>query len=84
MKRLSWCLLLSGLLTGSAALSQPQSSSEITDAILVFDASGSMWGQIDGVNKIVIARDVVASHTNRTQCGLDAIAHLSFWAQLTL
>ncbi|MCR9106544.1 MAG: VWA domain-containing protein [Gammaproteobacteria bacterium] len=29
------------------------------DAILVLDASGSMWGQIDGVNKIVIAKDVV-------------------------
>jgi len=27
--------------------------------ILVFDASGSMWGQIDGVNKITIAREVV-------------------------
>ena len=28
--------------------------------ILVMDGSGSMWGQIDGVNKIVIAREVVA------------------------
>ncbi|MBW7922136.1 MAG: VWA domain-containing protein [Rubellimicrobium sp.] len=28
--------------------------------ILVLDASGSMWGQIDGVNKITIAREVVA------------------------
>ena len=27
--------------------------------MIVLDASGSMWGQIDGVNKIVIARDVV-------------------------
>ncbi|HLQ85647.1 MAG TPA: VWA domain-containing protein, partial [Salinisphaeraceae bacterium] len=31
-----------------------------TDTILVFDASGSMWAQIDGINKIVIARDVVS------------------------
>src|SRR5699024_9000896 len=30
------------------------------DTILVFDASGSMWGQIDGINKIVTAREVVA------------------------
>jgi len=30
------------------------------DTILVLDASGSMWGQIDGVNKIVIAREVIA------------------------
>lgn len=29
------------------------------DALLILDASGSMWGQIDGINKIVIARDVV-------------------------
>ena len=29
------------------------------DTILVFDASGSMWGQIDGVPKITIAREVV-------------------------
>ena len=29
------------------------------DTILVFDASGSMWGQIDGVPKITVARDVV-------------------------
>lgn len=29
------------------------------NTILVIDGSGSMWGQIDGVNKIVIARDVV-------------------------
>ncbi len=29
------------------------------DTVLVFDASGSMWGQIDGVPKITIARDVV-------------------------
>ncbi|GJL95624.1 MAG: hypothetical protein DHS20C05_20290 [Hyphococcus sp.] len=34
-------------------------SSTPKDAILILDASGSMWGQIDGVNKIVIAKDVV-------------------------
>lgn len=32
---------------------------ETPAAILVLDASGSMWGQIDGVNKIVIAREVI-------------------------
>ena len=30
------------------------------NTILVLDGSGSMWGQIDGINKIVIAREVVA------------------------
>lgn len=29
------------------------------DAVLILDASGSMWGQVNGVNKIVIAKDVV-------------------------
>ena len=37
----------------------PVAASSPNDAILVLDASGSMWGQIDGVNKIVIAKDVV-------------------------
>ncbi|MEL6690817.1 MAG: VWA domain-containing protein [Pseudomonadota bacterium] len=31
------------------------------NTILVLDGSGSMWGQIDGVNKIVIAREVVGT-----------------------
>ncbi|EAR52242.1 von Willebrand factor type A domain protein [Oceanicola granulosus HTCC2516] len=33
---------------------------ERPNTILVMDGSGSMWGQIDGVNKIVIAREVVS------------------------
>ncbi len=39
---------------GLAADDQPPA-----DLILVFDASGSMWGQIEGENKIVIARRVI-------------------------
>ena len=31
------------------------------NTILVLDGSGSMWGQIDGINKIVIAREVVGT-----------------------
>jgi Ca-activated chloride channel family protein len=31
------------------------------DAILVLDASGSMWGQIEGRSKVEIARDVMGS-----------------------
>jgi len=41
--------------TGFATLAQERPAT-----ILVLDASGSMWGQIDGVNKITIAREVVA------------------------
>jgi len=40
-----------------AALSQ---TADRPNTILVLDGSGSMWGQIDGVNKIVIAREVIA------------------------
>src|SRR5690606_29118898 len=38
----------------------PLSAQERANTILVLDGSGSMWGQIDGVNKITIAREVVA------------------------
>ncbi|MEQ9259370.1 MAG: VWA domain-containing protein [Roseovarius sp.] len=49
-------LLLAAFLP-AAALAQSEPAPR---AILVMDGSGSMWGQIDGVNKIVIARDVVS------------------------
>ncbi len=52
MRRLA-VILLSCLLPMLAA------AQERPNTILVLDGSGSMWGQIDGVNKIVIARDVV-------------------------
>jgi Ca-activated chloride channel family protein len=42
------------------ALALPAIAQERPNTILVLDGSGSMWGQIDGVNKIVIARQVVA------------------------
>ena len=40
---------------GAAAYAQDGQSA---DLMFVFDASGSMWGQVDGVAKIDIARDV--------------------------
>src|SRR5699024_1221797 len=49
------------------------------DVLIVYDASGSMWGQIDGVNKIVIARDVMADLVNGwpddTNLGVVAYGH---------
>jgi Ca-activated chloride channel family protein len=54
MNTLKRLLLLSLLLLGSLAWATPK-------AMIIFDASGSMWGQIDGVNKIVIARDALKS-----------------------
>lgn len=55
-------------------------SAQAEDAtMIVLDASGSMWGQIDGVNKIVIAREVVretlGTATERGALGLVAYGH---------
>ena len=51
------------------------------NTIIVLDASGSMWGQIDGVNKIVIARDVIGglmeNWDDSIQLGLLAYGHRS-------
>ena len=47
---------------GAAALAVSASWALAQDnpaTVIVLDASGSMWGQIDGVNKITIARDVL-------------------------
>jgi Ca-activated chloride channel family protein len=46
-------------LTLPAVLLNPSAAEPAEKSILVLDASGSMWGQIDGVNKITIAREVV-------------------------
>ncbi len=47
--------------------------------LLVVDASGSMWGQIDGENKIVIARKVLAQLVDGladgTEVGMIAYGH---------
>jgi Ca-activated chloride channel family protein len=48
-------------------------------AIIVFDASGSMWGQIGGKAKIVIAKDalkdVVKNWNSNTELGLMVYGH---------
>ena len=49
------------------------------DVMVVYDASGSMWGQIDGTSKIEIARDVMGdlldSWPDNTNLGLVAYGH---------
>ena len=49
------------------------------DIMIVFDASGSMWGQIDGRAKIEIARDTLSSvlseATSDMQIGMIAYGH---------
>ncbi|MEO1223373.1 MAG: vWA domain-containing protein, partial [Pseudomonadota bacterium] len=50
-------LLLTGL-AAATALSL-SAAAQAQNTIIVLDASGSMWGQIDGVSKIEIAREVL-------------------------
>ena len=50
------------LLVITASLALPLHAADedaSSDLVLILDASNSMWGQIDSVNKIVIARDAV-------------------------
>jgi Ca-activated chloride channel family protein len=54
--RLIFWFALSFLILSHSSFSQQANNK---DAILILDASGSMWGQINGINKIVIAKDVV-------------------------
>ncbi|MEN0000200.1 MAG: VWA domain-containing protein [Pseudomonadota bacterium] len=57
LKRLSAASALA--ITGTMlAVSTPAIAAE--RSIIVFDGSGSMWGQINGVNKIVTAREAVS------------------------
>ena len=55
------------LIVAAAVAAQAPSS----DFLLILDASGSMWGQVEGKNKIVIAREVLADITAKTPPGMD-------------
>ncbi|MCA8900522.1 MAG: VWA domain-containing protein [Hyphomonas sp.] len=59
MKAFRTIALGAAILAGLSVSAVAEDPAPPEDAILVLDASGSMWGQIDGVNKIVIAKDVV-------------------------
>ena len=65
------------MISGSLAYATPTHAAE--DVVIVYDASGSMWGQIDGVSKIEIAREVMADLINQwdedTNLGLVAYGH---------
>jgi Ca-activated chloride channel family protein len=64
--------LLAVVLAAPAAAQAP-------DALLIFDASNSMWGRVDGRPKIVIAREAVAQLARAlpagTRMGLMAFGH---------
>ncbi len=66
-KQLLWLTLATGLATAN------------TDTMIVFDASGSMWGQIEGQTKIEIARkamdDISQGFAPNQVVGLMAYGH---------
>ena len=57
------------LCLAAASLSAQSPSS---DLLLILDASGSMWGQIEGKNKIVIARETLREVADKIPAGVDA------------
>ncbi len=66
---------ISAMLTTLPALANDTSER----AILVLDASGSMWGQVEGTPKITIARDVIQGLLNdwnsNVELGVTAYGH---------
>eukprot|EP00873_Tetraselmis_striata_P030293 jgi/Tetstr1/450557/TSEL_037593.t1 len=74
MKRIQTLAMAAILATG---LGTTQAAAQ--DVMVVYDASGSMWGQIDGVTKIEIAREVLGDLVNQwsaeTNLGLVAYGH---------
>ncbi|MEM7699875.1 MAG: VWA domain-containing protein, partial [Verrucomicrobiota bacterium] len=76
--------LLSAVALSLSALSLPQpaqaqADTEPSSVIIVLDASGSMWEEIDGRHKIEIARDSINSlingWTSQRKIGLMAFGH---------
>lgn len=70
---------LAGIAAISSVFSQESPKPSPASALIIFDASGSMWGQIKGKTKIEIAREVVrnlvASLPAETELGLMAYGH---------
>jgi len=73
-------LLVSGFLSYTAFADDPaDEDAGREDAILILDASGSMWGQIEGTAKIEIAKNVLEGLLNdlptTSRLGLMAYGH---------
>ncbi len=73
--------LRAALVAATAIMMPLSAASAAEDVVVVYDASGSMWGQIDGVSKIEIAREVLAdlvgNWSDETNLGLVAYGHRS-------
>ncbi len=63
----------------AAGMAGPAAAEEAPDLLLILDASGSMWGQIQGENKIVIARrvlkELIGELPEGSELGLVAYGH---------
>ncbi|MCF8111661.1 MAG: VWA domain-containing protein, partial [Desulfobacteraceae bacterium] len=63
----------------SASSSQSQGSSRAANIMFILDASGSMWGEVEGRDKIAIAKEVMAGLIrdlpDNTRAGLVAYGH---------
>ena len=74
MRRIQTFVMAAALAVGLGAGQVPAQ-----DVMVVYDASGSMWGQIEGVTKIEIAREVLGDLVNQwpdeTNLGLVAYGH---------
>ena len=61
------------------ARSEAQTAPSGANVLFILDASGSMWGKVEGKEKIVVAREVMANLINElpegTQVGLEAYGH---------
>jgi len=66
LKRLTIASLVAASFTGATAQEMPY-----PDTIIVLDVSNSMWGQIDGVAKILIAREVIGDLVTDLQEDID-------------
>lgn len=61
----------------SANLAQAQTA-QGNDVMVVFDASGSMWGQVHGTAKVEIARDVFAGLSEEWQLNGQAVGLIAY------
>lgn len=77
--RIFLCLLLFSLGSAHATPPAEHSAESSQNLLFILDASGSMWGQIDNIPKIVIAKKVmsglVADLPNDAKAGLMAYGH---------
>jgi Ca-activated chloride channel homolog len=79
MQRLCVWLISAVMLVSALGLMPAMAQNRASDALLIFDASGSMWGQVGKDTKIIAARAAVSSVIDkwptRSRLGLMAYGH---------